>query len=185
MHSFTDGNMTPESSPTKLQINVESPVCRKGTMEYYKRKCELYEEKLNEYSVEPITPDEVPAFLAVDKVKVPKKKRSMRITQVHGSMEGSKILELREAAENEQREKEKLKEDKKLKKATQRDIYLSCKEQYVCTNNKCLSSGLKQCSVCGFVLKSNCAKKGCTVNGIKPKMLLCHFDLTRRTVKKN
>ena len=66
--------MTPESSPTTLQINVESPVCRKGTMEYYKRKCELYEEKLNEYSVEPITPDEVPGFLRVDKVKFPRKR---------------------------------------------------------------------------------------------------------------
>ena len=42
----------------------------------------------------------------------------MRITEVHGSMAGSKILELREAAKNEQREKDKLEEDKELKKAT-------------------------------------------------------------------
>ena len=42
------------------------------------------------------------------------------------------------AAENEQG---KLKEDKELKKATERDIFLSCKKHCVYTHNKCLASG--------------------------------------------
>ena len=49
-----------------MAINLESPESRKETIEYYKRKCELYEEKSKENSAQPITPDEVPDFLSVD-----------------------------------------------------------------------------------------------------------------------
>ena len=41
-------------------------------MEYFKSECELYKEKLKDYSVEPITPDEVPGFLRVDNLMFPR-----------------------------------------------------------------------------------------------------------------
>ena len=112
-------------------------------MEYFKSECELYKEKLKDYSVEPIKPDEVPGFLRVDKFNVPKNKRSKRITQVRSIwiMEGSKILELERKQLKASKGNRKLKEDKELKKASERDIFLSGKKQCVFTNNKCLASG--------------------------------------------
>ena len=56
-------------------------------------------------------------------------------------MEGSKILELERKQLKASKGNRKLKEDKELKKASERDIFLSGKKQCVFTNNKCLASG--------------------------------------------
>ena len=71
-----------------IAINLESPDCRKETIEYYKRKCELYEEKSKENSAQPI-------------------RLNKSWSQINGSMEGSKYLELWvwEAAENDHKER--------------------------------------------------------------------------------
>ena len=63
-------------------------------------------QRLKEWSDKLVTPDEVPGVLKYEKIKAPAKK-SIRLTQVYGSFEGSGILELCEIAETERIEKRK------------------------------------------------------------------------------
>ena len=52
-----------------------------------------------------------------------------------------------------------------------KEAFEKCKEQCCCPE-KCAVAGMRQCSNCKDVLKSQCAKVACTVNGEKPQMLL-------------
>ena len=169
----------------KESWDIESPVgVRKGTLEYERRKNEMYREALKERSQNIVSPDEVPGFLTIEKVRVPPKKKAIRLTQVHGSMEGSKILELREEVEKKQQEKEAEKLKKKMGKSEQKNSFLRCKDSCVCGSEKCQASGLKQCPVCGDVMKTHCSKKKCQVNGIKPLMVFCGFDQAKKAKAK-
>ena len=160
---------------------VDSPEgLRKDSNEYLKEKCKLYREKLKEQSETPISPDEIPGFLKVDKIKVPATKKAVRLTQITGSMEGSKILELREQAELALKEKEKVKERKKQDKKGQCESFLKCKVTCICDSILCDATGLKQCIVCQDVMKSQCTKSKCKVNGIKLRMIMCHFDIEKK-----
>ena len=119
-------------------------------------------------------------ILKVDKIKVPATKKAVRLTQITGSMEGSKILELREQAELALKEKEKVKERKKQDKKGQCESFLKCKLTCICDSIVCDATGLKQCIVCQDVLKSQCTKSKCKVDGIKPQMIMCHFDIEKK-----
>ena len=160
---------------------VDSPDgVRKGSAEYFKRKCQMYQNKLKEHSETTISPDEIPGFLKIDKVKVPATKKAVRLTQIHGSMEASKILELREQAELALKAKEVAKEKKKSTKEEQQESFIRCKISCVCDEIVCKATGLKQCVVCQDIMKSQCTKSRCKVNGIKPLMTQCHFDVEKK-----
>ena len=169
----------PDTPPKKKKEpwDIASPVgLRKGTLQYERKKNEMYREALRERSLNVVSPEEVPGFLTIEKVKVPAKKKAVRLTQVHGSMEGSKILELREEAEKQQKVKEAEKLKKRMGKSDQKSSFVRCKESCVCESETCQASGLKQCPVCSDVVKTHCSKKKCQVNGIKPLMVICAFD---------
>ena len=89
-------------------------------------------------------------------------------------------MELREKADKEQEENNKEKDEKVKDKATRRMNFIACKETCSCKDKVCKASGLKQCPVCNEVMKSECSKKKCLINGIKPLMMLCEFDMRTR-----
>ena len=175
---------TPSTS-NKEPWDVDSPVgFRRGTLEYEKAKCALYREALRERAEKPLSPDEVDGFLTIDKIKVPAKKKAKKLTNVHGSMSGSGIFELRVAAEKEQHQKEQKQQEKKSEKVEQSESFIRCKDSCVCESIPCKATGLKQCPVCSNVIRSQCSKKKCMVNGIKPLMVLCSFDVTKNLDRK-
>ena len=104
---------TPSTS-NKEPWDVNSPVgLRRGTLAYEQAKCALYREALKERSQKPVSPDEVEGFMTIEKIKVPAKKKTKKLTNVQGGMEGSEILDLRVAAEKEQQQKEQKQLEKK------------------------------------------------------------------------
>ena len=145
----------------------------------------MYREALKERYLSVVSPDEVPGFLSVEKIKVPKKKKAIRLTQIHGSMEGSKVLELREKVEKEQKDKGENNLKKKMCKSAQKNSFIRCKDSCVCEHKSCQASGIKQCTVCSDVFKTYCSKKKCQINGIKPRMVLCAFDRVKRGKEKS
>ena len=73
-------------------------------------------------------------------------------------MLGAKILEMCETAEEEQQEKEKVREGKVIKKKQQKENFVRCKESCICKEKICNAAGLKECSVYGDVMKSEMFK---------------------------
>ena len=65
-------------------------------------KCGNYKAKYNELIKTPISPDDIPGLLTVQKKKRPNPSKPVRVTQVCGSMEGQNVLE----KERKGREKE-------------------------------------------------------------------------------
>ena len=179
-----------EAAPTTPQKkkepwDIDSPKgVRKGSLEYERKKNELYREALRKMSQTIVSPDEVEGFMQIDKIRVPAKRRAVRLTAVHGSMEGSEVLKLREAAEKVQEEKTKQKNEKLKDKSQQKNDFITCKVSCVCKENVCKASGFKQCPVCSEVMKSQCSKKKCSVNGIKPLMVFCAFDAQKKSKRK-
>ena len=82
--------------------------------------------------------------------------------------------------EDEQQEKEKVREGTVIKKKQQKENFVRCKESCVCKEKICKAAGLKECSVCGDVMKSQCSKARCTVEGIKPMMKLSWYDTDKK-----
>ena len=95
-------------------------------------------------------------------------------------MEGSGILELREAAEEEIAEKDQQKLEKENAKKSKKENFIQCKEWCICNEKICKAAGLKECSVCGDVMKSQCSKARCTVVNIRPLMKLPWFDVEKK-----
>ena len=175
---------TPSTSK-KEPWDVDSPVgLRKGTLAYEKAKCASYRKALKEVSQKPVSPDEVEGFMNIEKIKVPAKKKAKKLTNIQGGMEGSKLLDLRLAAEKDQEQKQQRQEEKKTEKALQKEAFIRCKESCSCKSSSCKASGLKQCPICNDVMKSNCSKKKCFVDGVKPMMVLCSFDTTKKLNRK-
>ena len=76
-----------------------------------------------------------------------------------------KIKEAKEMIENARKEAIKRKGD-------QNEQFFKCKENCAC-ERPCKAMKLKQCSMCGDVLKSNCSKSPCkAINEKKTSMLL-------------
>ena len=174
---------TPSSSGSKW--NITSPEgLRKGTAEYWKKKCLQYEEKLEEISKIPFSPDEIEELTSIEKIKISKSK-NFRITQVSGSMRGEDILNKRLELE----EQEQLKSQKKAlrveKKQEQTEAFLQCKQNCICLDEVCQAAGLKQCPNCKTVMKSQCSKAKCQVNGVKPTMLIAGKSKSQKKVLEN
>ena len=174
---------TEESTPAKQKKtwDVDSPEgVRRNTKEYYQLKYESAMQKLQVLGETPISPDEVPGLLPYEKIRAPTTKKAVRLTQVYGSLEGSEILQLREAAEAEKAKKEKMKDDKRKTKKEQKESFMRCKELCTCKAHVCKASGFKECTVCGDIMKSQCTKGRCTVDGVRPLMVQSWYDVEKR-----
>ena len=75
--------------------------------------------------------EDIPGLLTVSKVK-PKQlpKSSMRVTQVHGSMEGQNIIDQVKVLNDEKERKEAMKQ-KEDKKNEDKELFFQCKQKCV------------------------------------------------------
>lgn len=158
---------TPERAE-KSPLSIPSPPSlRKGSASYYKYKYE----KCLEMTKAPLSLDEVPGLLHYDRIE-PKRSVNLRITNQHGSMTAKEVLVLVKEQRKEREEQEKRKQEARDKRKLQEAAFTKCKKKCVCgkPDGSCEALGLKQCTSCGSVLKSQCSKKKCLVDGKKPKM---------------
>ena len=168
--------LNPPSTPEKAgpsNSNIDSPPnLRKGTKEYYKFKYEQAQEKIKQLESTPFDPSEVSSVFHYDRIN-PKKSKNQRITSVHGSMTAKNILKVVKENNKKKEENEQKKKENKERKAKEGEMFLLCKDKCQCSrpDGKCAAIGLKQCTVCQSVLKSQCGKKACrSTDGSKPVM---------------
>ena len=163
------------SSSTSPAITIESPEkARRFSAPWYQFKLNKAQEiidGLNKSSK--IDLNEIPGLLSIKKV-VPKDvaSKNVRVTQVYGSVEGNKILEVVEKVKMKKDEKEKKRKLRCEEKLSQEAAFERCKSKCQCIEPSCSASGLKKCPNCNDVLKSVCGKAGCQVDGKKPEMIL-------------
>ena len=170
----TENLTTPQPSTSGSHQAGASPQnIRHGSAGYWKHKYEKALYLINDMSEQHLRIEDIPGFLHISKVKPKEEKtKAIRVTQVHGSMEGKKILEeVRRISDQKAIVMEK-KESKAKEKEGQKEIFLQCKIKCVCNKKVCAVSQLRQCSVCLNVLKSTCSKVTCKVDGKKPVMIL-------------
>ena len=103
-----------------------------------------------------------------------KKSKNFRITQVCGNLSAKDILSKREELEAEENEKKSLLAAKKAKKDEMKKNFLQCKDGCQCEDfSECKAIGLKQCTVCLNILKSQCNKANCKLAAKgKPDMIV-------------
>ena len=119
-----------------------------------------------------ISLEEIPNLLPVTKVTPKLKKENVRVTQVHGSMEGEKILETVSLIKEDKAKKEKANKERKSKLQQQIKTFYKCTEECTCGKNVCAANKLRECSCCHNVLKSTCSKASCRgKTGLKPNMI--------------
>ena len=68
---------------------------------------------------------EIPGFMTIQKVKPKMKSKNTRITQVHGTMNVKKVIELLKGIEEKKEEKVKSKEEAIKKKESAKQAFLS------------------------------------------------------------
>lgn len=157
---------TPE--PSKSSKIVDSPAERKGSSAYWKAKYELAIEKLTENEIDL----EAAGVLTTEKIKPKEKKEKVRVTQVWGSMTGKNVLSMVKDIEEKKSQAKERKEVSQKKKEEEKVKFLKCKDNCVCEGGECIAKGLKQCTVCGEILRSQCTKAKCkNDDGQKPLML--------------
>ena len=145
---------------------------RKNSLEYYKYKCQKLEEELNKSRGKGLDIEAVPGLLpSTQKVRKTASKEKVRVTQVCGSMKGKKVLEISKQLKEKKDQEEKEKKEKVKLKEERRSAFLQCKEKCTCSKDPCLATGLRQCSVCLNVQKSQCSKKNCKIDGKPPHMI--------------
>lgn len=87
---------TSSSANTSLTMSPASPKhLRKGSALYWKTKFDMVQNLVRECNEKSLKLEEIPGLLTVKKVK-PKQltKSSLRVTQVHGSMEGKDVINM-------------------------------------------------------------------------------------------
>ena len=175
-----------EVSPEKSEVStptIESPAdVRHGSAEYWKKKFESAMSVVNTISDSSINLENIPGLLKVNKIKPKAAKENIRITQVHGSMEGKQILERVSEIKKEKLEKEKAKENLKAEQQARTSAFYRCKTSCVCEQVPCEAKGLQECSACHNILKSICSRVQCRdENGGKPSMIkpACYKPLRR------
>ena len=91
---------------------------------------------------------------------MPKKKdeKSVRVTQVCRSLIAQNVLQMSQEIKEKKKAAEMEREESKAKKKCHFEIFVKVKDICVCWKNKCVASGLKQCTICLCVMKSNCTK---------------------------
>ena len=156
-----------------LLNGTESPPVgvRKNTREYFKLKFEATNSKLQEVMNTSISLEDVDNLLPTKKIQ-PKKSKAIQLMQVHGSMRAHDMLtkvKEQNAAENAKLQQKKYAATRREK---MRQAFIFCKDKCQCpTSPSCIISGLKQCPVCLGVLKSQCSKSLCIIDGKKPVMI--------------
>ena len=85
------------------------------------------------------------------------------MTQVCGSMEGKKVLELTEQIKKQKADKDQARTLAQDKKRAELEAFFKCKDQCVCLkpSGKCNATKLKECTVCHNILHSVCSKASC------------------------
>ena len=144
---------------------------RYGSSKYWQFMFEQSQKNIKTCYEKSLKLDEIPGLLTINKVK-PKdlSKKSTRVTNVHGSMEGKDILERVEVLQKEKEKKKNDLEAKKQEKAKLNELFYKCKSKCVC-KGVCNAKYLKQCPNCNTVMKSTCSKMACQVAGKKPTMI--------------
>ena len=156
-----DVDSTPGDT-SKSPWNVQSPLnTRKDIREYWKEKYQKLQNAMKDVISTPISPEEISKLTKIEKFKV-KKSKNFRITQVCGSLRAKDILSKCEELEAEENEKKMLIAAEKEKKDEIKKDFLKCKDGCQCGDSQeCKAIGLKQCTVCFNVLKSQCNKANC------------------------
>ena len=108
-----------------------------------------------------ISLEEIPNLLPITKVTAKMNKENVRVTQVHGSMEGKKILQTVSSIKEDKAKKEQDIKERKSKQQQQIEAFYKWKKECTCGKNVCASIKLRQCSCCHNVLKSTCGKASC------------------------
>uniref|UniRef100_A0A7M5XKL4 Uncharacterized protein n=1 Tax=Clytia hemisphaerica TaxID=252671 RepID=A0A7M5XKL4_9CNID len=157
-----------ESSP----VSIVSPNKRRGSAEYWKSKFEQAQNLIKDLGEKSIALEEVPGLLSIKKFKPATEKKSVRVTNVYGSMRAKDVASQVQVIKEKKKEVEKVKKDKANQKEENKANFLKCKDKCTCSEEKCLAIGLKQCPVCKNVLRSLCSKAACKVDGQKPVMIL-------------
>ena len=108
----------------------------------------------------PISPDDIPGLLTVQKKKRPNPFKPVRVTQVCGFMEGQNVLEKVLLVQDGKKEKEEKKKKIEHEKEQRLEAFFRCRDKYVCIkqSGKCDAFDLRYCSECKSVLKSDCTK---------------------------
>lgn len=126
-----------------------------------------------------ISLEEVPNLLrSVAKVPPKVNKENVRVTQVHGSMEGKEILEKVSAMKEDKAKKELAQKERKSKHQQQVEAFFKCEEECTCGKKVCAATKLRECPCCHNVIKSMCSKSSCQdKTGSKPIMIKPFFDI--------
>lgn len=157
----------PSASTSSSTVTISSPKhIRYGSAAYWKHKYESAMKANHEMSEKAISLEEIPNLLPVAKVTPKVSKENIRVTQVHGSMEGKNILEKVSEIKAEKAKQEEEKKEKKSKQQQRTADFLKCKEKCVCEKNVCAASRLQECPSCHNVLKSVCSKASCRENQV-------------------
>lgn len=160
------------SLPSTLASSIVSPNKRRGSARYWEEKFNQAIDIINDLQEKSIELQEIPGLMSIQRVKPKLSKKNTRVTQVHGSMKANRILDLVKGIEDKKQEQAKTKEELAKKKDDARQTFLRCNAECVCQQAKCMAIGLKQCPVCKDILKSNCSKGRCQVDGKRPIMII-------------
>ena len=124
-----------------------------------------------------ISLQEIPNLLPLIKITPKVNKENIQVTQVHGSVEGKKILEKVSAINEDKAQKEQAKKERKYKQQWQTEAFFKCKEECTCGKNVCAATKLQECPCC-HILISTCSKASCQgETGSKPTMIKPFFDI--------
>ena len=169
---------------------VESPANeRSGSAAYYRDKFLKAQEIIRNLQNQTITLDEIPGFLEVAKVKPNKEAtKSTRVTQVCGSMEGKKVLELTEQIKQQKQDKLQKQKNADDKRRKEKEAFFKCKDGCTCSkpDGKCSASKLKECTVCHNILHSVCSSKRHVVEMMgKSQKCFCHIVIRREELNEN
>ena len=171
--------LEPPGSPktptaAKKLWEVESPKgSRKNTKEYWQLKFGALQNRMKNIVETPVTPEEIEGLTKIQKFK-PQKSKSMRITQVQGSLTGKDILQKKQDLQVIEDKKNEEKEQKQRMKVEQKERFIRCRNECTCKQFPCFASNLRQCPICSDVMKSQCSKAKCKLaSGTdKPVMVL-------------
>ena len=151
--------------------NVKTPEgVRRNSAAYWKSLYLQRTEQVESMENDSFQIENVPGLLPFKKVK-PKETVKRKITDVHGSLKATEVRALVEKKEQEEQAKKERKEELLLKKEESKEKFIRCKQTCNCEADVCEAIGLQQCSVCKNVLKSQCSKKLCKVDGEPPLMI--------------
>ena len=171
----TRRNSSKVSVPTtpRSQSKTAQSKGRYGSKEYWKAMYEMSQSLIEETYEKSLQLSEVPGLLSMNLIK-PRditKKKSTRVTNVHGSMEGQDILS--KVAELEKEKQKKIQEsvERKEKMVQQKELFYRCKVQ-CCCEGECKAKLSKESPKCHSILKSVCSKMACRIDGKKPVMIL-------------